>query len=234
MSDIDVKDLAFFADIDANESEAILKLFDEESFSVDQTIFNEGDIGDTLYLITDGCVRISTQIGDVEKILVTLRRGAVFGELATIEEDFRSATAKAIEASKMLAINRASFNKMLKEYPIAGRKILGSVLATVSGRLKNTTELYRQAVDWGLSISGILELNFNQLIANNTNIQVELQNGKVLQGILLKVESGVSGYELLIRKTDDQFVIVPYHAVVLIEFAHRLQPPTDNDSSTTV
>ena len=231
MSEIDVKDLAFFAEIEAKEAAAIQELFYEESFLAGDTVFAEGDIGDILYLIVDGCVRISTKIGDVEKILVTLRRGAVFGELATVEEDFRSATAKAVEDSKMLAINRASFTEMLEEYPIAGRKILESVLATVTGRLKNTTELYRQAIDWGLSISGILELNFNQLIANNTNIQVELQNGKTLNGILLKAESGVSGYELLIHKLDNQFVIVPYHAVVSIEFAG--QQATANNASST-
>ncbi|MCF6176831.1 MAG: cyclic nucleotide-binding domain-containing protein [Victivallaceae bacterium] len=234
MSDIDVKNLAFFADIDANDAEAIQKLFYEESFLAGDTVFAEGDVGDILYLIVDGCVRISTKIGDVEKILVTLRRGAVFGELATVEEDFRSATAKAVEDSNMLAINRAAFTEMLEQHPVAGRKILGFVLATVTGRLKNTTELYRQAVDWGLSISGILELNFNQLIANNINIQVELQSGRILNGILLKADRGVSGYELLIRKADDQFVIVPYHAVVSIEFADKRQLDADKDSPKTV
>ena len=234
MSDVDVKKLAFFADIEAKEAEAILELFYEESFLAGDTVFAEGDVGDILYLIIDGCVRISTKIGDVEKILVTLRSGAVFGELATVAEDFRSATAKAITDSKMLAINRATFAEMVKKHPVAGRKILEFVLATVTGRLKNTTELYRQAVDWGLSISGILELNFNQLIANNINIQVELQSGRILNGVLLKADNGVSGYELLIRKADDQFVIVPYHAVVSIEFADKRQVTADKDNSTTV
>lgn len=221
MSNIDVKKLAFFADIDSKAAESILELFHEESFTTGDTVFAEGDVGDVLYLIVDGCIRISTKIGDVEKILVTLRSGAVFGELATVEDDFRSATAKAVEDSKMLAINRATFTEMLEKYPAEGRKILEFVLVTVTGRLKNTTELYRQAVDWGLSISGILELNFNQLIANNINIQVELLSGRILNGVLLKADHGVSGYELLIRKDDDQLVIVPYHAVILIEFAGK-------------
>ncbi len=217
----DVKNLAFFADIDEKDTESILEMFNKESFAAGDIVFAEGDVGDILYLITDGCVRISTKIGDVEKILVTLRRGAVFGEMATVEEDFRSATVKAVEDSQVLAINREAFKKILEEYPVAGRKILEFVLATVTGRLKNTTELYRQAVDWGLSISGILELNFNQLISNNINIQVELQSGRILNGVLLKADNGVSGYELLIRKDDDQFVIVPYHAVISIEFADK-------------
>jgi CRP/FNR family transcriptional regulator, cyclic AMP receptor protein len=233
MSDTDVKDLAFFANIDEKETEAILKVFYNESFLADDCIFAEGDTGDTLYLITDGCVRISTKIGDVEKILVTLRRGAVFGELATVSEDFRTATAKAVESSNVLVISRAAFAGMLEQYPVAGRKILEFVLNTVTGRLKNTTELYRQAVDWGLTISGILELNFNQLIANNIKLEVELQNGKSITGTLLKADNGVSGYELLIRQNDNRFVIVPYHAVVSIEFADERQAKASDSGSIT-
>ena len=77
MSNIDVKKLAFFADIDSKAAESILELFHEESFTTGDTVFAEGDVGDVLYLIVDGCIRISTKIGDVEKILVTLRSGAV-------------------------------------------------------------------------------------------------------------------------------------------------------------
>ncbi len=216
-----LKELAFFADIPATELDAIFKLFHEETAIAGSKIFSEGDIGDSLYLMTDGAVRITTKIGDVEKILVTLRRGAVFGELATIEDDFRSATATAVTDSKMLVITRSDFNNILEQYPASGRKLLEFIVNTISQRLKNTTELYRQAIDWGLSISGILELNFNQLIANNVHIALELQNGSRQSGVLLKAEQGASGYELLLRKEDDQFVIIPYHAVNAVSFTYH-------------
>ena len=155
---------------------------------------------------------------NVDKTLVTLRSGGLFGEMAVISEDYRSATARAVEETELISISQKDFRNLLDNNPAAGKKILEFIVKVLAGRLKNTTDLYRQAVDWGISISGILELNYNQLISQKQKILIDLTSGKNVSGILLKAEKHASGLELLLKTDSEKFVVIPYAAISSISF----------------
>src|SRR5688572_2497779 len=67
----------------------------EESYRVGDVIFKEGDVGDKLYLILEGRVRISREVSGMgEEALAILGPGAAFGEMSLIDDFPRSADAR--------------------------------------------------------------------------------------------------------------------------------------------
>ncbi len=74
-------------------------------------IFSEGDIGDHVYLIQSGKVRVFKLIGDQDKTLAILGPGDFLGEMAIIEKKPRSASAEAVVDSGLLVLDQHTFNK---------------------------------------------------------------------------------------------------------------------------
>ncbi|MFA7231559.1 MAG: cyclic nucleotide-binding domain-containing protein [Victivallaceae bacterium] len=212
-------DIPLFSEL----TEIELKLVSDASTRIElktgETVFKEGDSSGGLLVIVDGKVRISTRIvGDVERTLLTLSRGGVFGELSVITGDVRTAGAVAVADTVLLSLERDRFSKLTTDNPELGRKLLFSLLNTVCGRLNTTTELYRQAAAWGLNISGAVEMDYNRLIVDSMGLTVELLTGKKLTGMLLKVDRSDHGRELMIKTDDERIVVVPFHAVAEISF----------------
>ena len=68
-----------------------------ESFSPGTLIVGEGQPGTVAYIIETGCVEISCLHGGKRVVLAQLGPGELFGEMALIDEQVRSASARAIE-----------------------------------------------------------------------------------------------------------------------------------------
>lgn len=214
-----LKELPIFSSLADDEIQAVAEICKTKTIPAEVLVFSEGESGEDLYVIIKGAIRIYTKITDnVDKTLVTLRNGGIFGEMAVISEDYRTASARSVEGTELISINQKDFKNLLDKNPAAGKKILEFIVKVLTDRLKNTTNLYRQAVDWGLSISGILELNYNQLISHREKILVDLNSGKNVTGILLKAEKNVSGLELLLKTDSEKLVLIPYAAISSISF----------------
>ncbi|NQY32532.1 MAG: cyclic nucleotide-binding domain-containing protein [Coraliomargarita sp.] len=82
------------------------------SVAQDETIFNEGDQGDSLFLIVDGSVSVVSKGEEIAKLGV----GGCFGEGALIRQEARGATVIAIEAVTLLELKRESFDELTEKY----------------------------------------------------------------------------------------------------------------------
>lgn len=89
----------------------------EERFKEGDIIFCEYEPGDYLYIIKEGEVRISKIQKDKEKILDILKPGSIFGEMALIENDRRSATAIAETDVVLIKIKRENFELLTTTNP---------------------------------------------------------------------------------------------------------------------
>jgi len=211
---------AFLPFLSSKERQVLKRAMTRVEVASGGAVFSEGELGDSVYVLQDGSVEVTTRIsGDVEKTLLTLGPGGIFGELALITKEARTGTARALEDSVLFSMQAERFEKLCNAHPVIGEKMMRFLLGTMARRLNVTTELYRRAVAWDLNISGVIEMNFHQLITDHISITIELLTGKAVAGTLLKVEQGAVGCELLVKTTDDQFVIVPYAAVAAISFA---------------
>jgi CRP-like cAMP-binding protein len=224
-----LRGLAFFSGLSPEEFGTVSAAMETVEMAPAAIVFNEGDAGDRAYVVAAGAVEVFTRIcGDVEKTLLTLRPGGVFGELSLFTGEARSATAKVIEPATLLSLAAPAFEGLVARHPAVAGKLMRSLLVTLAGRLRHTTELYRQAVAWGLDVGAVTELNFHQLITEQVHLSVELLNGNTVNGVLLKVEKGAVGHELLVKTQESQFTIIPYAAVARVAFARQSIGPRDS------
>jgi CRP-like cAMP-binding protein len=96
-------------------------------------LVREGDAGVRLFIIREGRARVSHRHDDgTDHELATLGPGEVFGEMALLDEQARSATVTALGPTRVLVLNFWDFRAMLLEAP----EIAVKLLAVLSRRLR--------------------------------------------------------------------------------------------------
>jgi CRP-like cAMP-binding protein len=93
-------------------------------YSPNEIIFCEFEPGNEFYFIQAGRVRIVKLINNREKNIDVLADGDVFGEMAILEEQPRSATAIAMDHVKLLKFHRDNFDALLQGNPQLAYKLL--------------------------------------------------------------------------------------------------------------
>jgi CRP-like cAMP-binding protein len=206
-----------FQDLEQPESRLFLQRFKSENYAAKQLVFQEGERGETLYIVQSGLVSLHKHItGDIDKKLFSARPGTIFGEFSFMDRGERSATAMADDDSVLLSLNRDEFYTFIQDNPKAGAKLFRNLLGIVVERLRRTNEAYRDAVRWGLEITGTQKINFHYLITENVEIRLELLNGKTFEGKVLQLEKSDAGHELILVNKLGKLAIIPYHAILSV------------------
>jgi len=140
--------ITLFKNLTPEKISKILSILHKVTFSADEIIVKEGEIGDTMYIIREGTVEVAKSLvmGDEnrEKNKVFTRldgdHHAVFGEIALLEELKRTATIKAITDCVLYEIKKDDFLKLAEEDYEIGYRILLNLARIVSGRLRKADE----------------------------------------------------------------------------------------------
>jgi len=124
--------------LSAQELRLLAKYSNEKSYSANGLIFGEGDRGDNLYIVVNGSVRISRNVpGMGEECLTILKRGEVFGEMALIDDQPRSADARAhTSGSTVFSISRSLLEEVLSMDPDAAVQFLNLLCRLLCRRLR--------------------------------------------------------------------------------------------------
>ena len=114
-----------------------------ESFEDGTTLFVEGSAGDALYIVAEGSVRISRRIpGRGESVLASLARGEVFGEMALVDDQLRSADAHAgPKGATVLALSRRDLDEVLQRPSEAASQFLTLVCRVLCHRFRQMTAM---------------------------------------------------------------------------------------------
>ncbi len=113
----------------------------EESHPLAALIFEHGAVGDRLYVILEGRIRISRNVpGMGEEALAILNSGAIFGEMALLDDTPRSADARVHERCRLLVISREAFEDLLFLNKDLAYEVLWSMVRILTSRLRATTD----------------------------------------------------------------------------------------------
>ncbi|HEY3862252.1 MAG TPA: cyclic nucleotide-binding domain-containing protein [Verrucomicrobiae bacterium] len=115
----------------------------EMTFPPRKVIFNQGDPGDGIYFVKEGIVQISTTIrsGD-SKVLSMIEPGDLFGEMAVLDSDPRSATAVADQTATVYFISRPELIKLIERMP----RLAAALVREISRRLRTFNDQYVREV----------------------------------------------------------------------------------------
>src|SRR3954454_5076061 len=104
-----------FADLDPEDLQRVAEVAVPRSFEAEHVVFREGDDSDTCYIVRSGHARAVRSHADGR--MITLARfgpGDIFGELAMIDDERRSATVEAIEELTTVAIPGSAMRELLR------------------------------------------------------------------------------------------------------------------------
>ena len=133
--------ITLFRRLTPDELEQLAQGVDQVNFSAGETIFNEQDIGDALYVVDSGLVRIWVLDEDVQPVtLAELKPGEFFGELAVLDRGARSTNATAIEDTELHRLSSDDFQKFLMGHP----DVAIDVICEIGARMRQTNMLVSQ------------------------------------------------------------------------------------------
>ena len=91
-----------------------------QHFEPGDIVFEQGDLGDSVYVIDDGKCEVLCERKGEHELLATLSGGECFGEMALLSDRTRSATIRAVTAMNVLIIPKGDFNKLRQSVPAFG------------------------------------------------------------------------------------------------------------------
>lgn len=128
-----------FNDLEWSEIEALSNYMKGYRVREGATLFREGENGNYMCLVIDGRVDVHKENRDFEdKIVTSIDSGKTLGEMAMVDGEPRSATAIAATETTLAILTRDSFNRLIKEKPALGVKILMKISRLLSQRLRRT------------------------------------------------------------------------------------------------
>ena len=87
--------------------------FDREVFEGQEVVFRWGDPGDSAYVIEEGCVEVLTGLGADQRRIAVLTEGAMFGEVALLDRQPRTASVRALVPTRLIRIDRSHVEELL-------------------------------------------------------------------------------------------------------------------------
>jgi SulP family sulfate permease len=107
-------------------------------YPADTTIFSEGDEGDALYVIAHGAASVRMRVGEAgsDIRLVTFSAGTLFGEMALLDSERRSATVTTDDPLSCFVLGRESFERLLAAHPQIGQQVLANIARALSLRMR--------------------------------------------------------------------------------------------------
>ncbi|MEZ4862414.1 MAG: cyclic nucleotide-binding domain-containing protein [Caldilineaceae bacterium] len=118
--------------------EEVARLLEEVVCPAEALLFAQGDFGDAMYIIIEGRVRVHSG----GRTLAILEKGSVFGEMAALDPEPRSASVTALENLRLLRLERVPFTQLITSRPEITTGIIHILCQTLRARTTVMVEDY--------------------------------------------------------------------------------------------
>ena len=123
-----LQQVALFATLADDDLVQVAELAVPRTFGAGEVVFREGDASDTCYVIRSGHARAVIEHPDGRSItLARFGPGEIFGELAMLGEEPRSATVEMLEDAEAVAILGPDMRRLLREHPDISIKLIAAL-----------------------------------------------------------------------------------------------------------
>ena len=101
-----------------------------------ENVFQEGDKGDSMYVVSEGEVQIHRSSSNGQVVLATLCVGDFFGEMAIVQNSKRTATATAMCDTNLMEVPASELEDLMAHKPEFGARMIRELV----NRLWDTTD----------------------------------------------------------------------------------------------
>jgi CRP/FNR family transcriptional regulator, cyclic AMP receptor protein len=144
-----LRQVPLFESLDDATAKRLCELIETLDCPGQKVLFRAGDVGDAMYIIERGKVRICVHAADGHEVTLTeLGRGDFFGEMALLDGQQRSANAVIAEDARLAVLSREHFLSFMRGSPDVALKML----TALANRLRRTDELLRHSVTRNVNV----------------------------------------------------------------------------------
>ena len=198
-------------------------LFEKYGQTIDagKTVFSEGEVGEHMYIIQSGSIRISKNVGGREHELAVLEKGDFFGEMAIVSRINRTATATAVNTTQLLAFDRLGFMGMIEK----NAKIALNVIDKLCRRLENANSQIQMMFQ--RNQRSLIALNLQSRFADRPPQEQHLQLDRTIEQIAMNLQTSPRVVlDLLQELAGTNVISIKGNAIWLMD-RHRLTQLAD-------
>lgn len=121
------------------------------AFEPGELIFEESEDGELMFIIQDGQVQISRTIDGRDTPMALLEKGEFFGEMALVNRIQRTARARAVTKTQLLAFDRVGLEQLVEKNPKIALSIIDRLcrrLGTANAQIRQMTQRTNQHSLW--------------------------------------------------------------------------------------
>jgi CRP-like cAMP-binding protein len=137
-----LRNIPLFAKIELSKLKLLAFTSERLTYSQDEILFSQGDVGDSAYIIIDGEADIVVNTPGGQLVIATLKQNEIVGEIAILCDVPRTATVRAKTELTTLRITKELFFNLTIEFP----QIAVEIMRELAHRLEQTTTKLREAV----------------------------------------------------------------------------------------
>jgi len=133
-----LSNIALFKDFSGELLQAITESFHLKELKPEKVLFNQGDDGDSLFVLVEGLLEVSSQVEGEKRHLSFLRPGSFLGEMALLTGEKRSADVTSSTESLVGELTKDSIMSLATENP----EVLNKMTAVVAKRRLKNKEMW--------------------------------------------------------------------------------------------
>lgn len=148
------KDAAPYRGLREPDWKVLSEILKEVSFKTGLPVFKENDPGNGFYWVRSGKIRISRQVTPEgrrerqEQLLTVLTAGHIFGEMALVDGEPRSADAVAESDAVLFFLSHADYEKLKQAQPGTALRIQDMVVVTLCSRIREANRAFETIRFW--------------------------------------------------------------------------------------
>ena len=131
-----LKQSALFASLTPLELKIVDDMLHERRYLAGEIIFDQGEEGQALYLVTSGSVIITRAQDSSTQVVAEVGPGSFFGDLALLDNSPRNAQARALDNCELAVFFRADFMGLMETDAVVGYKISLALARHIAHRLR--------------------------------------------------------------------------------------------------
>jgi putative peptide zinc metalloprotease protein len=140
-----------FDGVSSADLRALVQSVERRRVAAGEAIVVQGDDADEAFVIVEGAVDVIDE--STQRVLATLRNGALFGETALINEDHRNATVRAHDDTALLVLRREPFLNIVRSNTTAKSRMIDLLNSRDRPLRRATIEVTRQIASDGSEIA---------------------------------------------------------------------------------
>jgi len=143
-----LQQLVFFQNMDKGELAKIVEFCHEEVHMPGENIIREGDEAKKIYLLVEGAIVIQNILKKNQNIIINTieEKGSFFGWSALVEPKHYRSGIKCLKKSKTISINAGDLEKLFKNDPALGLKLMRKIAVVINQRLDSMKKRFMKTI----------------------------------------------------------------------------------------